>query len=437
MQKTNSYHKQYQAGATSILIVLFATLLIGVLTVSFARLMLRDWESATDDNLSKSAYDAALAGVEDAKRALTYLDRVICPVSPERCRIAKDVLFSGERCMATEELKAWDWQNSSDPTSATEAGKSEVRVGNSEMNQAYTCLKIKYNTLDFEDRLTDAKDQVLIPLRASKDFTTVEVSWYDKEDFNAVKVGSVTNMRNLPSASNFFPRNNSWAGRYWPPVLIANYFSLAPQPNLYDVAMESDLYGGDYGVATIAPAEYNTHNYRPPKTLTLRPSSGGMGDPATGTPGTIDTAARMRQLSFIPSDVNTPENIKCSKLPFGYGGFSCSVRIKLTVDDKPIQAHSDNHFLRLARRYSIKSKVQVRLIDKAGGYVGFEGVQPLVDSNGRTADVQRRVLARVQPIGIDDFPFPNGALETNDSANGINKDFHVTDKQCFSGWPCL
>ena len=67
MKKNKS--KFYQ-GAASIYVVVFTTLLLSVITISFICIILSESSQATSNELSQSAYDSALAGTEDAKVAL-------------------------------------------------------------------------------------------------------------------------------------------------------------------------------------------------------------------------------------------------------------------------------------------------------------------------------------------------------------------------------
>ena len=62
--------KHTQEGAASIFIVIFTTILLSIITLSFVRIMVSESNLTINYNLSQSAYDSALAGIEDAKVAL-------------------------------------------------------------------------------------------------------------------------------------------------------------------------------------------------------------------------------------------------------------------------------------------------------------------------------------------------------------------------------
>ena len=72
MVKVKGYiHMQNkQSGIAAIFTVVFFTLLISVIILSFIKIVTQDQQQATNSDLSNSAYDSAEAGVEDAKRAL-------------------------------------------------------------------------------------------------------------------------------------------------------------------------------------------------------------------------------------------------------------------------------------------------------------------------------------------------------------------------------
>ena len=55
--------KRKESGAASLFAVIFSAMLLTILAAGFVKLMLKDQQQAINNDLSQSAYDAALAGV--------------------------------------------------------------------------------------------------------------------------------------------------------------------------------------------------------------------------------------------------------------------------------------------------------------------------------------------------------------------------------------
>ena len=60
---------RFREGAASFYVVAFATLVFVIIAVSFAAVVVAEMVRTSNADLSQSAYDSALAGIEDAKLA--------------------------------------------------------------------------------------------------------------------------------------------------------------------------------------------------------------------------------------------------------------------------------------------------------------------------------------------------------------------------------
>ena len=65
-EKLNSKRR----GGASIFIVAFTIIILSIIVLGFTRLIISEATKTSNTDLSQSAYDSALAGIEDAKIAL-------------------------------------------------------------------------------------------------------------------------------------------------------------------------------------------------------------------------------------------------------------------------------------------------------------------------------------------------------------------------------
>lgn len=156
-----------QLGAVSLFVVVFAALLLTVITISFVRIMIQDQQQATANDLANSAYDSAQAGVEDAKRALS-----ICSSGGDCLNINSDICN-----LAVGSLS--DLSNS-----ITNEGVKIQNGSTNLLDQAYTCVKIKTDTPDYLGELTKDSNR-LIPLVGSSDFKKIKIEWFSQKDLPA------------------------------------------------------------------------------------------------------------------------------------------------------------------------------------------------------------------------------------------------------------
>ena len=171
MKKNRSFKK----GAASFYIVAFATLILMILATSFAAVIISEITRTSNNDLSQSAYDSAMAGVEDAK--LAYY-------SYRNCMIQDDL---GNECEAIIERMKQEPDcdmvgNILERTSKEESVVVEENVGNN-MQQAYTCVTMTDSLDDYSSSVKPAGVDVVHPrfddgVTADK-IGEIVVNWYD------------------------------------------------------------------------------------------------------------------------------------------------------------------------------------------------------------------------------------------------------------------
>lgn len=406
-----------QSGAVSLFVVIFATLLITVVTVSFLRLMVNDQSQASKNDLSQSAYDSAQAGVEDAKRALIRYQTVCANDGATACdQLATKINTAS--CNNALELSGVIPAGSSDATG--QAGKTgEVRVqqssssGDQALDQAYTCVTIQLNTDDYVGSLS-VNASSLVPLIGVSDFNTVKVEWFSPEDLGT----SANSGSNQISLTGPLPSQPLLDQASWP----------INRPSILRTQMMQ--YGSD-GFTLGSFDATTSSNQSNANTLFLYPTS-------SVTASSEAFATRDLRRTSVGGDTpidqrgDTPLPVHCQS-NLSAGGFACSET--LTLPDL-IGSGARKGFLRLTPLYNA-AHFRVTLLNGSAP-VQFSSVQPAIDSTGRANDIFRRVVSRVDLIDTS-FPYPDGAVDLSSgtgSSGGFCKDFAVTDTSYISSNEC-
>lgn len=368
--------RKKESGATALFAVIFATILLALVTTGFVKLMLKDQQQAIINDLSQSAYDAALAGVEDAKRVI------------RACQQGES-----SACRALE-TAGCDTIHRSGVIPAPGGGQyretliqSGVHRGGAQFDQAYTCVRVDMDTPDYVYAAQPDRSQV-ISLQAARDVHRVRVEWFTRQD-NEQQELSVPR-----SPSGALPALSGW-GAQAPPVLRSQLLTPGSQFTVESLNETSASY-----------------------TVFLRPAVAVL----RAEPG---------RLSVRPGrhGASAPRDISCSRSFHHHASYSCSEELLVGADGDGLLSTADSRhaFLRLTPLYR-SAEIRVSLLDREGNTVPFKGVQPRVDATGRANNVFRRVEARLQ-LG-DSGSYPESAVETE---GGLCKNFTVAGDRVMPG----
>jgi Tfp pilus assembly protein PilX len=373
-----------QRGAVSIFIVIFTALLVTIVTTSFVQIMLRNQQQASNNDLSQSAYDSAMAGVEDAKRALVKLKQCSRNAALPGCPAVQNLVTRGN--IDCEVLGQGASQ-----ARVVDFVDGEVTVGDPTLNQAYTCVKVDVQTEAYNGKLSPNQAVVipLIPVGDPNAVDAVRISWYSQAD---LPDGSTA--PSLPAGIPDLPQNDETAwGRTVPPI------------------MRSQLIQFD-GNSTISLNAFDAGNAR---TRLLYPLSGG---------GTANFADDNRRTAGTNSLV--PGGCQNS---FWYNGYACSVVVAIpggftAPQQREAYLQLAGYYIRSGGTMNYSVELCASTVCAASDIIDFDNVQPKVDATGRASDLFRRVRASVtvSPAGTPD-PFPEATVTTTN----LCKDFFITN----------
>ena len=379
--KHNQQHRQ--SGAVSIFVVVFSSLFVTIITVSFVGLMIRGQQQAANADLSNSAYDAAQAGVEDAKRLLLKYRQCLRDSGAHSDCTTIFNLFDNPDCNMVKQGLTGDTSDDEMPIQSS----SGADVTSGQLDQAYTCVTVNYTSEYKELELSDGESK-LIPIESGGDsYNRVSISWFVRDQVNFQNL-------NLPSgASTELPTKAQWmnvgAGNTRPPILRAQWIQHSATFNSTD--FDSDKTENFKSVA-------NT------KTLFLYPNS-----QVTST----NTFASDDRGATSPS-VKGPTQVYCNASGYAAGLYACSV--DLDLPDPINNTGVRTGYLQLSPYYN-DTRVRISL-KSTNDPVSI--VAPTIDSTGRANDLFRRVKVGVSFNGA----YPAAAF---DITGNLCKDFSVTN----------
>lgn len=379
-------YRNKQLGMVSLFAVIFSMLLITVVTVGFARIMIISQQQSSSDDLSQSAYDSALVGVEDAKRAILRYKNICDSGTSADCDAAKTTINSSTCNTAVEALSdITPTDNEIKIQTTTSSG-----ANSNNLDQAYTCVKVQLNTDDYLGSLANNESKI-IPLKGSDVINTVTVQWFSSQDLSSAKTTSLS-LLNTPSLSANWKANT-------PSIMRAQLIQ----------------FNSTIGFQLSDFANNDTAKGAGSSTLFLYPSAIGLNKTAF----ILDDRSR--------NSTSTKDNIlqltKCSSDNLNNNGYACTMQITLPTS---IAASDTGAFLYLTTLYG-KTHYRITLsnVDATGTStpVKFSMVQPEVDSTGRANTLFRRVKARVELTNTN-YPYPEAAINI---AGNLCKNFVITD----------
>lgn len=193
---TTGYKRTLEQGATAIIVVVFSVLLLVTISIGFMRMVVQEQERSIENELSRGAYDSALAGVEDGKRVL------------EACRLEG---AGSDACNAVDANECTTIADAGFASLSDNEVKLQTTAGvDGGFDQAYSCVTVSPDTPDFRGDV-DADASRIIPLETTGSFNTISLRWF--------RNAGLTRPINL--SQNDLPPLSAWSSTstVTPPVL--------------------------------------------------------------------------------------------------------------------------------------------------------------------------------------------------------------------------
>ncbi len=427
---------KFKKGAASFYIVAISTLILVIIAASFAAVIISEVTRTSNDDLAQSAYDSALAGIEDAK--LAYYNYQNCK---------NGATYSGVGFTCAELI---DWvENGGMPEGINECDMVAKTLGRdtaenegvlvqetvtNNMQQYYTCVTMTNKTKDVLGYVTETNPAYTVRVKfdgvPTNNIKTVKVSWHSDED------GSSNEFR----YENFDGEGIFGDQLVMPAVISVGMVQTSKNFNLsdFDMTQGSET---DRGTVYLVPTGQSD----------LLAVDGKYNVSWNGSENVISTSGLLK--SNDKTTKNLPYAVYCNDegtdyacsaeidIPSPVGGGDRSEETFIFAITLPYGGPSTHFSLEFFCAENTVCSSETIINEETGeseesstsNRAILDGVQVKIDSTGRANDLYRRVETRLQP-GEVAFPYPLYAIQVlgNDNSDSlIKKDLSPTSEWNF------
>ena len=447
----SSKKMKFRKGAASFYIVAFATLILMIIATSFAAIIISEVTRTSNDDLAQSAYDSALAGVEDAKLAFyNYKNCVASGADIKEPEPGQEKTCSAIRWFVEEannrngdeegiELGSENGNTNNQDIIMTSSGlgyntcdmvslvlgrKSlgsdestqiiESNIAGNNMMQAYTCVKMATSLRDYRTTLSSSQQMRVVRVKfdgidASK-IKTVRLSWFLDSDADFKKF----RYSNFVNGKVVYPSTSVEVRPATPPTVYLGMMQTSSEFNINDF----DVTRGNQtnrGMLYLTPSGEKKNNEEVTAGLsgqtTYEPGyNAGLGKNHIGSEGFLKSNDKTAWDAAGNYKPNKPYAVYC---PENAGGYACVVDIDIP---EPIGGNRNNDtFVFVAglpygeppttidmEFYCADGETCNPHLEELGedsdekNLAYLDSVQIKIDSTGKANDLFRRVEARLE-----------------------------------------
>ena len=447
---------KFKKGAASFYIVAISTLILVIIAASFAAVIISEVTRTSNDDLAQSAYDSALAGIEDAK--LAYYNYQNCK---------NGATYSDGAGFTCTELTEWVEKgklpggiNECDMVAKTlgrverdasvDEGVLVQESVNNNMQQYYTCVTMTNETKDVLGYVTETNPAYTVRVKFADGVSTnaikkVRVSWHSDED------GSQKEFQ----YENFVD-NGIFGDQVAKPAVIS--VGMVQTSGTFGLS-DFDVTQGDRtdrGTVYLVPvgvtddiSEETAKHIASGKEKNTENKSNTYDGAWDGGKNIIKNTVNGINNGFLKSNDKTVKNLPYAVFCNKEGNdFACSAEIEIpgpVVGENSEDVRSEETFIFAitlpyggpSTHFSLEFFCGDNEVCSSETIAGgaeeetvssnraiLDGVQVKIDSTGRANDLYRRVETRLQP-GEVPFPYPLYAIQVlgdNNDDSLIQKD---------------